>query len=374
MCKRFEDELNEDIRLLVGVLELNEFVVLFDLACKAEELSKEKRKAEFEARDARKSQWSKRSRDLYARSSASAEYPNRDHGKQYPDSKAQTTSVAIVGNAKTGRPECHHCGKGMPSLWQTTPRNPGNGANNKSVPRDPTVRSDGRAPARTYAIRARKEASSPDVIIGTFSLYDTHVVALIDPESTHSYICMKLVSSMNMPVESTEFVIKVSNPLGKYVLVDKVCKNCPLMIRGHYFLANLMLLPFDEFDIILGMDWLTMHDVIVNCGRKIIKLKCESGDILRIGSDESNNLLVVISSMTAWKYIRKGCEAYLAFMLNTKGSELKNESVPVVCEYLDVFPEELTGLPPIREVEFGIDLIPVPHLFRLLRIGWLRQN
>ena len=65
-----------------------------------------------------------------------------------------------------------------------------------------------------------------------------------------------------LPIESTEFVIKVSNPLDKSVLVDKVCKNCPLMIRDTCFLADLMLLPFDEFDIILGMDWLTLDDAI----------------------------------------------------------------------------------------------------------------
>ncbi|KAA3480275.1 zf-CCHC domain-containing protein/RVP_2 domain-containing protein [Gossypium australe] len=65
-----------------------------------------------------------------------------------------------------------------------------------------------------------------------------------------------------MPIESTEFVIKVSNHLGKSVLVDK---------------ANLILLPFDEFDIILGMDWLTAHDVMVNCGKKYIELRLENG-------------------------------------------------------------------------------------------------
>ncbi|KAA3462035.1 maturase K [Gossypium australe] len=88
MCKRFEDGLNEDIRLLVGILELKEFVVLVERACKAEELSKEKRKAEFETRDLRKRPMnksfqssSKKSRDLYTRSNASARYPNRDCGK-----------------------------------------------------------------------------------------------------------------------------------------------------------------------------------------------------------------------------------------------------------------------------------------------------
>ncbi|KAA3466056.1 DNA/RNA polymerases superfamily protein [Gossypium australe] len=215
-----------------------------------------------------------------------------------------------------------------------------------------------RAPAKAYTIHAREDASSPNVITGTFSLYDTNVVALIDPKSTYSYICMNLVSSKNFPVESTEFVIKVSNPLGKYVLVDKVCKSCPLMIRGHCFPADLMLLPFDEFDVILGMDWLTLHDDVVNCRRSIIDLKFQNNEIIRIEPDESSELPIVILSMTAYRYVRKGCEAFLAYVLNTKVSELKIEFVPVVCEYPDVFPEELPGLPPIREVEFAIDLVP----------------
>ncbi|KAA3470221.1 Gag-Pol polyprotein [Gossypium australe] len=370
MCKRFEDGLNEDIRLLVGVLELKEFVVLFNRACKAEELSKEKKKAEFEARD------SKKLRDLYARLSASAEYSNGDRGKQYSGSKAQTTSVVSIGNARSGRPECQHCGRQHLSECRMNYR-----ACFKCASQDHFIRdcpdmaekdnseckirqhcyyretpeeyeecnlSEARALARAYAIRAREEATSPDVI----------TVALIDLGSTHSYVCMKLVASKSMPAEFTEFVIKVSNPLGKHVLVDRVYRNCPLIIRGHCFPADLMLLPFDEFDVILGMDWLTLHDAVANYRRKIIELKCENGEILRIDSDESGELPVVISSMSAQGYVRKGCEAYLAYMLNTKVSELKIELVPVVCEYPNVFPEELPGLPPIREVELGIDLVP----------------
>ncbi|KAA3470206.1 Transposon Ty3-I Gag-Pol polyprotein [Gossypium australe] len=178
-------------------------------------------------------------------------------------------------------------------------RNPGNEMGSKNLSKESTARIEGRAPVRTYAIRAREEASSPDVITGTFSLYDTFVIALTDLGSTHSYICMKLVSSMSMPIESTEFVIRVSNPLGKYLLVDRVCKGCPLMIRGHCFPVDLMLLPFGEFDVILGMDWLATHGVILKIG-----------------------------------------------------------SVPIICEYPDVFQEELLGLPPIREIEFGIELAP----------------
>ncbi|KAG8490964.1 hypothetical protein CXB51_014701 [Gossypium anomalum] len=169
---------------------------------------------------------------------------------------------------------------------------------------------------------------------------------------------MDLIPRIDMLIESTEFVMKVSNPLGKHVLVDRVCRNYPLTIRGHCFPANLMLLPFNEFDVILRMDWLTSHSVVVDCGRKVIQLRCEKGNVIRVGPDKSDNLPVVISSLTPEKYLRKGYEAYLAFVLNTKVSESKIESVPVVCEFIDVFPEELPGLPPEREVEFGIELAP----------------
>ncbi|KAK8340688.1 hypothetical protein V6Z12_A08G114500 [Gossypium hirsutum] len=106
------------------------------------------------------------------------------------------------------------------------------------------------------------------------------------------------------------------------------------------------------------MDWLTTHDVVVNCGRKLIELKYENGNVLRVEPGELNSMPIVISPMSARRCIRKGYEAYIAFVLNTKESESKIESAPVVCEYSDVFPEELPGLPLIREVEIGIDLLP----------------
>ncbi|KAA3471078.1 Gag-Pol polyprotein [Gossypium australe] len=139
----------------------------------------------------------------------------------------------------------------------------------KNSSREQSARVEARAPARTYTIHASEDVSSPEVF-----------TALIDPGSTHSYICMKLVSSMSMPIEPTKFVIRVSNPLGKYVLVDRVYKGCPLMITGNCFPVDLM------FYVILGMDWLVIHDVSVNCGKKFIELKCEDGDLILVESDE----------------------------------------------------------------------------------------
>ncbi|KAA3470774.1 Gag-Pol polyprotein [Gossypium australe] len=118
MCKRFEDGLNEDIHLYVGVLDLKEFVVLLDRAYKAKELAKEKRRAENESRDPRKRQLnkslhssSKKLRDFAPRSDTSAGFSNRSKGKQFSGPKRQTTLVASVGNVRPSRPKCPQCGR-----------------------------------------------------------------------------------------------------------------------------------------------------------------------------------------------------------------------------------------------------------------------
>ncbi|XP_016755217.1 uncharacterized protein [Gossypium hirsutum] len=170
-----------------------------------------------ETRDARKRHTSKsfpsqskKSRDVYSRFHASAGHSYRDRQKQDSDFKSQTTSVASVGNARSSKPECHHygrnhlgkcrmndgtcfrCGsqnnfiKDCPEMndkekFQSTrpsgtnskgrpQKNVRVGAGSKNVTRGTTVRSEARALARTYAICAREDASSPDVITGTFSL------------------------------------------------------------------------------------------------------------------------------------------------------------------------------------------------------------
>ena len=320
MCKRFEEGLNEYIKLLIGILEIREFATLAERAYKAEELSKEKKQAEREAqifskRPMGKSQFSasKKLKKYQDRSTSAIGYSGKERGSQRTNPRPSTPSVTSVGSVGTPKPRCQYCNKAhfgecrlksgacyrcgsfdhflrdcpervekevehisKPSNLVSRgrpPRPSGNVSGSRGATKDTIGRPEVRAPARTYAIRVREDASAPDVITGTFSLLDTDITALIDPGSTHSYICVKLAIVKNLSVEPTEFVVKVSNPLGQSVLVDKISKNCPLMVRGYCFPADLMLLLFVEFDVILGINWLTQHDVVVNCRQKYIVLK-----------------------------------------------------------------------------------------------------
>ena len=105
-------------------------------------------------------------------------------------------------------------------------------------------------------MKAREDPDAPEVIAGIFSLYDMEIHALINPSSTHSYVCTEHLFDKMSSVEQLEYDMHVTNPLGHSVNVNQVYKNCLIMIHDRKFSTDLIALPFHEFDLILGMDWL----------------------------------------------------------------------------------------------------------------------
>ncbi|XP_040951648.1 uncharacterized protein [Gossypium hirsutum] len=378
MCIRFEEGLNDEIRMMIGGTEIREFVILSDRAQKMEEVYNRKMQRERRGKEVYKRSFSrptstfpvKKFRDDSSRPVIILERSSKSKTTQQDVevTKKPAASVSSVQNIPRLRCKnygrfhigecwgragaCYKCGgtdhfiRDCPQLLKedreqgekqaNTPQKGKRSGQNSAAgtvhsgTRDTAARSETRAPARTYAIRTREEASAP------------HVIA---------------VSEKKMTVESTDLELQVTNPLGQSVLVNLICRNCPLKIQGCEFSVDLMLLPFREFDVILGMDCLIKHDVIVNCREKRIDLKCQTGEIVSAEFGDKKNDVGIISAFTARKLIQKGNEAFLAYILDTRGSELKMEQLSVVNEFTDVFPEELPGLPPYCEVEFTIDVI-----------------
>ena len=122
-------------------------------------------------------------------------------------------------------------------------------------------------------------------------------------------------------------------------------------------IANLISIEIREIDAILGMDWLTMHGANVNCPSKEVVLIAPGGQRVCFTGDRRAMPSGVISALTVDRLIRKGCEAFLACAISAEGSGTSLADIPVVCWFPDVFPEELPGLPPSREMEFSIDLV-----------------
>ena len=214
------------------------------------------------------------------------------------------------------------------------------------------------APARAYAMKAREDQNSPEVIAGIFSLYDTEMHALIDPGSTHSYVCMEHVFDKVPAMEKLAYDMHVTSPLGHNVSVNNIYRNCPIIIQTKEFLTDLITLPFREFDLILGMDWLSKHRAIVDFGQKTVVLKCSDQTEVIVQGIGSSVMSNVISTMQARRIMRKGCETFLALILDSKRGQVDVEKIPVVREFPDVFPEELPGIPHEREVDLAIEIVP----------------
>ena len=129
-------------------------------------------------------------------------------------------------------------------------------------------------PARAYAMKAREDQDASEVIGGIFSLYDIEMHALIDPGSTHSYVCIEHIFDKIPRVEQLACGMHVPSPFGHNISVNSIYRNCPIIIQAREFLADLITLPFREFDLILGMDWLSKHRTIIDCGQKTTVLRC----------------------------------------------------------------------------------------------------
>ena len=98
--------------------------------------------------------------------------------------------------------------------------------------------------------------------------------------------------------------------------------------------------------------------MVVDCRMKRVTLRTPSGEEVTFIGERSNHLSNVISVATARTMLRNGCEAYLTYVIDMKKAEPSLLDIPTVSDYPDVFPEELPGLPPHREIEFAIDVVP----------------
>ena len=206
-------------------------------------------------------------------------------------------------------------------------------------------------------MRAHEDPDIPGVIAGTFTLFDIDLYALIDPGSTHSYIRMEKMSDKLPSVELLAYDLLVTSPLGHSVRVNRVYKNCLLIVHDREFSVDLIALPFHEFDLILEMDWLSKHRAIVDCDKKIVLLKCSDLSEVIVQGIRSESIPKVISTMEARHFLRKGCEAFFALILDSKREQVNLKNIPVIREFPDVFPNELSGVPPEREADLSIEVV-----------------
>nr|GFB19244.1 putative reverse transcriptase domain-containing protein [Tanacetum cinerariifolium] len=219
-----------------------------------------------------------------------------------------------------------------------------------------------RAPARVYAV-GNAGANPDNVVAGTFLLNDHYASILFDTGADKSFVSTAFSSLININPSILDYSYDVELANGQIVRVNTIILGCTLNLLNRSFNIDLMPVELGSFDVIVGMDWLKTYHAVIVCDEKIVRVPFED-ETLIIWCNRSNNgnQLNIISCTKTRKYLLKGYPAFLANIttkvIKDKSEEKRLQDVPIVRDFSEVFPEDLPGLPPTREVEFQIDLIP----------------
>ena len=131
-------------------------------------------------------------------------------------------------------------------------------------------------------------------------------------------------------------------------------RGCELEISGTLLTMDLRILDMSEFDVILGMDWLIAYRIVIDCERKRVTAYTQDGTRMVFQGDKHD-----ILPQTVYESKCQGQLVGWLASLTLEDEERPDLDLPrVVCKYVDVFSDELPGLPPQRVVDFGIKLHP----------------
>jgi hypothetical protein len=174
-----------------------------------------------------------------------------------------------------------------------------------------------------------------DVVLGMFLASSHPATVLFDSGASHSFISSSFAVRHQLPITIMKQTMLVSSPGGE-MRTKHICPMISITIRGVDFLVNLIVLDSKGIDIILGMDWLRKYDGVISCAKRAIRLTKEDDTIVEFSA---------------------AIPAEQVSLLNkVQGTSL--DEIGIVREYPDVFPEELPGMPPDRDIEFMIELLP----------------
>ncbi|GKA56182.1 putative reverse transcriptase domain-containing protein, partial [Tanacetum coccineum] len=213
------------------------------------------------------------------------------------------------------------------------------------------------AQGRAYMLRDRNAHQDPNVVTGMFLLNQHLARVLFDSGADKSFVSISLASKLNIPPITIDTFYNIEMADENLVSTNTVIQGATLTLLNQPFKIDLMPIKLGSFDVVIGMDWLSKYHARIICDEKVVHIPID-GETLIIRGDRSKTRLNLISCIKTERYISRGCQVFIAQVMEKKSDDKRLEDIPVVREFLEVFPKDLPGLPPVRQVELQIDLIP----------------
>ncbi|GKE21366.1 putative reverse transcriptase domain-containing protein, partial [Tanacetum coccineum] len=188
-------------------------------------------------------------------------------------------------------------------------------------------RGNNNAPAKVYVVGNAGTNPDSNIVTGTFLLNDRYASILFDTGADRSFVSTTFSSLIDITPTTLDHYYDVELADGKIIGINTIIRGCTLNFLNHPFNINLMPVELGSFDVIIGMDWLSKYHAVIDCAEKIVR---HHVFLANITSKETKD----------------------------RSGEKRLEDVPIIRDFPEVFPEELSGLPPTQQVEFQIDLMP----------------
>ncbi|XP_052620961.1 uncharacterized protein LOC111893627 [Lactuca sativa] len=277
------------------------------------------------------------------------------HGGPCSNSTTRCKRCGKIGHrledCKSAEPICYNCRQmGHISNQCPNPRvQTGSGGKKDDAPK---------IKARAFNMTAAEARQHDEVIFGTFLVNSIPATVLFDGGASRSFVSLPFCAHIDIPRTPLETELEVEVATGQLVAVREKYDGCVISIGEHTFPLTLIPIGVGSFDVVIGMDWLSANRAHILCADKLVRIPLPSGDYATAYGEHHSRSTSFISVMKARKCIAKGCPVFLAHVVNSNSEELGLSEVDVVRDYVDVFPNDLPGLPPPRQVDFHIDIIP----------------
>ncbi|GJX41192.1 putative reverse transcriptase domain-containing protein [Tanacetum coccineum] len=197
---------------------------------------------------------------------------------------------------------------------------------------------------RAYFLRDKNAHQDSNIVMGTFLLNQHLARVLFDSGADKSFVSISLASMLNIPLITLDTTYDIEMADENLVGTNTVIQGCTLILLNQPFEIYLMPIKLGSFDVVIGMDWLSKYHAKIICDEKVVHIPIDG-------------------------------ETLIIQVMEKKSDEKRLEDIPVVKEFPEVFPEDLPSLPPVRQVEFQINLMPgrAPILFVKKKDGYFRM-
>ncbi|GJT55312.1 putative reverse transcriptase domain-containing protein [Tanacetum coccineum] len=359
LCTRMVSDEEDRVERLQDVIRIANQLMNKKLQGYATRSAENKRRMESNPRDNHRQQPPFKRQNVSRQNVAKA-YTARNNERNGSAAAVPNTQRAPLGNQQGVI--CYECGRPgyvkreCPKLIN---QNHGNRVGNKT--RNQTRSNE--VTARAYAISGGGTNHDSNIVTGTFLLNNCYASMLFDSGADRSFVSSIFSALLDVAPSTLDTSYAVELADRRISKTNAVLRGCTLGLLGHPFDIDLMPVELGSFDVIIGMDWLAKYHALIICDEKVVCI-IYGDEVLIIRGDnfDGGSKLNIISCTRTQKYIQKGCQVYLVQVTSKKAEdkleEKRLEDVPIVREFLKVFPKDLLGLPHARQVEFQIYLVP----------------